>query len=183
MEDYRARILTIEEVTKPNYDGKIQDFLTVKFSIESFKDGGALEDTAGAPVDPGRWIWKDIDVKRMGFKQDGTASISRQFFLAANGIADLNERIPDGDTADLIDREVILSLIVYNKKTTGALANRINAIKPITKRRGQATAKATVPVVSDEYAAAVTRLVNGEDDPSESDVAATKNALSGDVPF
>jgi hypothetical protein len=179
-EDYIAEILSIEEVTKPNFDGKMQDFLNVKFNIESFRDGSALTDMKDNPVENGRWIWKDIDVTRMGFKQDGTASIARQFFLAANGIADLNERIPEGDTDDLLHRKVVLSLIVYNKKTTGALANRITAIKPVSRRgRGQAQPAQPAPdVVSDEYAAAVAALVSDTDEPTEEQIAKTKATLN-----
>lgn len=184
-EDYIAEILTIEETSKPNFDGVVQDFLTVKFDIQSFADGAPLEDIDGNKVDS-RWIWKDLDPTRMGFKQDGTASISRQFFLAANGISDLNAKIPAGDTDDLISRKVILSLIVYNKKMSGAQANRITAIKPISRRRGQAAQADAAPVarakaapaVSDEYAAAVAGLVSLSDNPTPESIAQVKAALA-----
>jgi hypothetical protein len=177
-EDYKARILEIVEASKPDFNGKVVDVFTAKFDILSFKDGGALEDINGDAVDS-RWIWKDIDPARMGFKQDGTASLARQFFLAANGIDDLNEKIPAGNTEDLIGKDVILSLVVYTGKQDGKRKNRIVTIKPIVTRR-RTTAKPVVdaaPVVTDEYAAAVASLVEGTDLPSAEAIAATKATL------
>lgn len=181
-EDYRAKILDITENQKPDFNGKIQDVFTVKFDIQSFKDGGALEDINGEPVDS-RWIWKDVDPKRLGFKQDGTASIARQFFLSANGIDDLNEKIPSGDTDDLIDREVILSLIVYTGKQDGKRKNRLVAIKPVVTRRTRVRSAdmAPAPAVtesSDEYAAAVAALASDEDEPTPAEIAKTKARLA-----
>ena len=104
----------------------------------------------------------------MGFKQDGTASIARQFFLAANGIADLNAKVPSGDTEELVGREVRLSLIVYLGKNDGKQKNRVVAIKPLGGRRGGGSAEIsqsptnTAPAIDPAYAAAVASLVNGD---------------------
>jgi hypothetical protein len=70
----------------------------------------------------------------MGFKKDGTASIARQFFLAANGISDLQSRVPNSNTDDLIGKEVNVSLIVYVGKD-GKQRNRIVTIKALGSRR------------------------------------------------
>jgi hypothetical protein len=164
-EDYRAKILEIKQQAKPNYEGKVIDVFTIKFDILSFADGAPLEDIDGNKVES-RWIWKDVDPTRMGFKQDGTASIARQFFLAANGIADLNSKVPSGDTEELVGREVRLSLIVYLGKNDGKQKNRVVAIKPLGGRRGSApieqAATNTSPAIDPAYAAAVASLVNGE---------------------
>jgi hypothetical protein len=104
----------------------------------------------------------------MGFKQDGTASIARQFFLAANGISDLNSKIPSGDTEELVGREVRLSLIVYLGKNDGKQKNRVVTIKPLAGRRSVGSAEIsqpatnTAPSVDPAYAAAVASLVNGD---------------------
>jgi hypothetical protein len=166
-EDYRAKILEVKQQAKPNFEGKIIDVFTIKFDILSFADGAPIEDIDGNKVES-RWIWKDVDPSRMGFKQDGTASIARQFFLAANGISDLNSKIPSGDTEDLVGREVRLSLIVYLGKNDGKQKNRVVTIKPLGGRRSSATAEIsqsptnTAPSVDPAYAAAVASLVNGD---------------------
>lgn len=195
-EDYKAIVLEANEATKPNFDGVMADVLTVKFDIVSFADGAPLEDTKGVAIEGGRWVWKDIDPKRMGFQQNGTASMARQFFAAVSGQADLTARIEGVDSSTLPGREVILSLVVKPKKD-GTLKNNIIAIKPLGRRRGQAANAAPVQhvaaaEVSPEYAAAVASLVTGEDNPSAETVGQFKGTIekgtrtpqvSDDLPF
>jgi hypothetical protein len=182
-EDYRGKVIEIKQQAKPNFEGKIIDVFTIKFDIVSFADGAPLEDIDGNKVES-RWVWKDVDPTRMGFKQDGTASIARQFFLAANGIADLNAKVPSGDTEDLIGREVRLSLIVYLGKNDGKQKNRVIAIKPLTGRRSgagsaeiQQSPTNTSPAVDPAYAAAVASLVNGTDTATSAQVAEISERL------
>jgi hypothetical protein len=132
-EDYRARIIEIKEAVKPNFEGKPINVFTIKFDILSYADNEPLTDIDGTPVES-RWSWKDVDPTRMGFKKDGTASIARQFFLAANGISDLQSRVPNSNTDDLIGKEVNVSLIVYVGKD-GKQRNRIVTIKALGSRR------------------------------------------------
>ena len=183
-EDYLGKVIEIKQQAKPNFEGKIIDVFTIKFDITAFADGAPLEDIDGNKVDS-RWIWKDVDPTRMGFKQDGTASIARQFFLAANGISDLNSKIPSGDTEDLIGKDVRLSLIVYLGKNDGKQKNRVIAIKPVGGRRGAAVV-GSAPIeqssrpsaaVDPAYAAAVASLVNGTDTASAAQVAEVAERL------
>lgn len=192
-EDY---LLKIEEITptlktdlnEPN--GPKRTFYTVKLSIESFADGNDLEDVEGKTTDEegrplkGKWLWKDVDPERMGFTQAGVASIARQFFLSANGIADMNERIPAGDTQDLIGRYVVGSLIVKKIKDN-TLRNNIVSFKPIGRRRGgraaqpvedapPATSHRPQSSPADEaFLAAVENVTRGE--PTKDDLAAVQS--------
>jgi len=182
-EDYKARVLEIGLSQKKDYNGVDAEFYTVKFGITSFADGAALEDVDGNPVDGERWIWRDIDSRRRGFMQSGVASMFRQFFLSANGISDMTDRIPSGDTDDLIGREVVLSLTVYPGRD-GRQRNKIVAIKPITRRRGTfpppppappAEPPAIEPAeVSDEFAATLASLIEGTDAPTAEQIASAK---------
>lgn len=205
-EDYVLKVLDITENTKNDFNGKPVDVFTVKFAAESFADGAALEDNTGAPVESSPWLWKDIDPLRMGFKTDGTASLARQFFCAINGIADLTQRVPEGDTQDLIGRTVIGTLVVYKKKD-GSFGNKITGFKTPSRRRGTRAAApdegaaAAAPVrrgqsapseefeVDEEYLRAVASLVNDSDDPSDeevdqikADIGAARRPLD-DLPF
>lgn len=153
-EDYLARIAEITPTTRPNFSGVATDFLTVRFEIDSFADGAPLEDLKGLPVEPPRWIWKDVDPKKLGFMTNGTPSISRQFFAAANGINDPEAHIPPFNTDDFLERKVVLSLSVYTSVKDGKQRNKVTAIKTIG-RRGRST---TAPAVDPEYAAAVQDL-------------------------
>lgn len=158
-EDYKATILECAESTGPNFDGEIVDQLKVKFGITAFADGAPLEDVTGEKLEGERWAWKDFEPKRLGFQQNGTPSLARQFFAAAIGLANITDRFPPFDTDDFKGREVILSLIVKNGQN-GQPKNNITAIKPLGRRRGgAATGAKAQAAVSPEYAAAVADLV------------------------
>lgn len=155
-EDYLARIAEIKEVTRPNFNGVATDFLTVRFEIDTFADGVPLEDIKGVVVEPGRYAWKDVDPKKLGFMTNGTPSISRQFFAAANGISDVEAHIPPFKTEDFINRQVILSLSVYTSPKDGKQRNKITAVKALG-RRGRAAATAA-PAIDPAFAAAAADL-------------------------
>lgn len=181
-EDYIAEIIEVAEVSKPNFDGVITDQLTVKFNIESFADGAPLEDIKQVPVEGGRWAWKDFDPKRMGFQQNGTPSLTRQFFAAASGISDVSARIEGVDTVTLVGNRVVLALVVKPNKA-GVLKNNITAIKTLKKRRGAAPSpRVAQATVSPEYARAVAELVNGGD-ASDDETEAVAIALGTNLPF
>ena len=152
-EDYRARVVEIKEAVKPNFEGKPINVFTIKFDILSFADGEPTTDIDGNPVES-RWAWKDVDPTRMGFKKDGTASIARQFFLAANGISDLQARVPNGNTDELIGKEIVASLIVYVGKD-GKQRNRIVSIKALGGRRRPTTGTAEISQAPTNTAPAV----------------------------
>lgn len=187
-EDYLCTVKAVEPVRRKDYNGVERDFLRVEFSVDSFSDGGTLEDVNGNPVDD-RKIWRDIDTTRLGFRKDGTASLSRQFLVFINGISDITARIPDGDTDDFIGKQIIASLIVYTGPTDGKQRNKIVGFKPTGRRRGGSGKTNTMTMdahivssedkkpVDDEYAKAVAALVNDTDDPSPDEVAQVKAEL------
>jgi hypothetical protein len=159
-EDYRVKLLSLEPKLKTTiYNPKEQTWWVLKMEAISFADGAPLEDTDGNPVEPGRWLWLDLDPNRLGFQQNGTASKTRQFLLAANGISDMTSSLPAGDTEDLIGREFIVHVEV-NKN----LKNKVTAFKALGKRRRGATMVEPGPevIIDPAYAAAVERLMNGE---------------------
>lgn len=166
-EQYIAEVIEVEEITRPNFDGKMQDFLKVKFNVESFRDGGALEDINGDPVEGGRWVWKDVDFERVGFKQDGTPSIARQFFMSVMGIADMTAKVPAVTMDDMMNKKVVLTLIVYQKKN-GDQANRITVISPLSqrgRRKAQQETPAQEPAaLPEEMQAAIDGLANMTED-------------------
>lgn len=192
-EDYLLTVLEITPALKNDFNGKQQDVLVFKFSIDSFADGAPLEDVEGNTTDPdgnpliNKWIWKDIDPKRMGFMQNGTASISRQCLLSLNGISDVTERIPDGDTDELVGRQVVGTLVVKPRKD-GGKGNNITAFKPVKRRRGGRGAEQTQPAVEPApappavqrgqspeeaaFAAAVENVMDSDGEPSAEDLAA-----------
>lgn len=178
-EDYLCKILAADSVRKNDYNGVERDFIRVELGVESFADGGALEDIDGITVTD-RKVWRDIDTSRLGFRKDGTASLSRQFLVYANGLTDITERVPDGDTIDLIGKQIIASMIVTTG-TDGKQRNKIVSFKPVARRRRSAPA----PVVEkyddpsdDQYAKAVAALVNDTDDPSDEEVQEVQTKLS-----
>jgi hypothetical protein len=134
-EDYILKVLEIREENKKDYNGNMADVFTIKFGVVSFADGEPLEDTSGIPVTSEPWVWKDVDPTKMGFKMDGTASLGRQFFCAIHGISDLTQRVPDGDTDDLINKTVVATLGVVTGRD-GSPRNRIMAFKTPSRRRG-----------------------------------------------
>lgn len=189
-EDYLLKIEDITTTLKVDLNdpnGPKRTFYTVKFSVESFADGSDLEDVNGKTTDEagqplkGKWLWKDVDPERMGFTQAGVASIARQFFLAANGISDMNERIPSGETQDLIGRYVVGSLIVKKIKDN-SLRNNIVSFKAVGRRRNRAQIieepapaepRRTKPNPADEaFLAAVQNVTQGE--PTPEDLAAVQ---------
>ena len=188
-EDYILSIKDIESIKKPDYNGNVRDFLKVTFSVVSFADGGALEDIDGNST-ADRVLWRDIDLTKLGFMKSGTASMSRQFLIYANGITDIMEKIPTGDTEDLIGRTIIASLIVYTGND-GKQRNKIVAMKPNVQKRRRPSLGEGSPVVSskrdttiveepvtnDEYAKAVASLVNDTDEPTDEEIEQTKAAL------
>jgi hypothetical protein len=155
-EDYVVRVLELDAKTKPDFDGIPREVFVAKMAVVSFADGAPLEDIDGNKVPEADeiWLWKDLDLSRMGFRKDGTASISRQFFLAINGISDMNERIPKGETSELIGKTVIATLIVA-KGRDGNNKNNITGFKtPGRRRRSQ-------PAIDPAYAEALGDLVEG----------------------
>lgn len=181
-EDYVLEVLEITETTKNDFNGKPADVFTVKFGVQKFADGAPLEDTEGNKVTTTPWVWKDIDPSRMGFKTDGTPSLARQFFCAVNGIADATQRVPEGDTEDLIGRTLIGTLTVYKKKD-GNFGNKVTVFKTPSRRRRAAAQAPVEPEQDDEidpsYLKAVASLVNDEDDPSEEVQAEVERKLKG----
>jgi len=181
MEDYLCTVLAADPVRKNDFNGVERDFTRIELAVNTFADGGVLEDVNGNPVDD-RKIWRDIDTSRLGFRKDGTASLSRQFLVYINGISDITERVPDGDTSDLIGKTIIASLIVYTGVTDGKLRNKIVGFKPTvrTRRRpviGEGPPPAKTDEHDDEYARAVASLVNDTDDPTADEVEQTMAAL------
>jgi len=142
-EQYLAEVVELEDITKPNFDGKMQDYLKCKWNITSFRDGSDLEDLDQTLVPDGRWIWRDIDFARVGFMRDGTPSLARQFFLSAIGQSDMTAKIEDISNDDIMGKQMVLTLVVYNKQKDGKQANRVSAISPVrAPRRGGATVDA-----------------------------------------
>ena len=188
-EDYRLKVLSIDTVMRTDMGGKPVEKFTVKFAAVSFADGAPIEDINGNSVDGERWLWRDIDYQKMGFRTDGTASLARQFFLACAGIRDLTQRLPEGNTEDLIGKEIIGTVQVYTGKRDGLPRNSINAFKPIVRRRGEEVVTPVNPqpalplpvepdYVSDEYVAAVAALVEGTDTPDPAAIKKTRKALT-----
>ena len=162
-EQYIAKIIEVEEVTKADYDGNMRDFLKVKFDIQRFRDGTDLEDINGDPVQGGRWIWRDIDFERVTFMRDGTPSLARQFFLSVKGIADMNAKVPNVTEEDMLGTDVVLTIVVYQRRD-GQQGNKISAISPLSRRGRAAVAEQPAaadepPAMSEEFSAAVADLV------------------------
>ena len=150
-EDYILRILEINgPLTKPGWGGKSTTVVTPKFEVVSFADGQPPIDIdeEELPADQPRWLWKDIELGRYGFTTAGIPSLARQFFLAANGIVDINSSIPDGDTDELVGKTVIATVSVYVGRD-GKQKNKIISFKPIGGRR-----RAKAPTVEDLNVAA-----------------------------
>lgn len=179
-EDYRAKILSIDEQMKTSFEGQPMLVYTAKLHVLSFADGAPLEDVNGNPVEDDRYVWRDLNPHARGFTQSGIASFYRQFICAASGISDYSQKLPGGNTDDFIDREIVVSLQVYTGND-GQMRNKVTGFKPINRRRGQSVPSSherPEPAVSDEYAKAVAALVEGVDEPSEQMVADTKRRLS-----
>jgi hypothetical protein len=183
-EDYICTVLAADNVRKNDYNGVERDFIRVELSVDSFADGGALEDIDSNTVTD-RKVWRDIDTSRLGFRKDGTASLSRQFLVFVNGLSDITERVPDGDTKDLIGKKVIASLIVYTGVSDGKQRNKIVGFKPTVRQRrkpasipaNEEDVKTPDKVSDDVYAKAVASLVNDTDDPSDEEISQTMAAL------
>jgi len=174
-EDYKVRLLSLEVKLKASaFDPVAKNWWVLKMAAISFADGAPLEDIDGNPVTDERWLWCDVEPTRLGFQQNGTASKTRQFLLAANGISDMAATLPGGNTDDLINREFVVTVAVTPKQK-----NKVTAFKSLSRRRGQAQVATDTPSGNDEYTARVARLMNGEAD--EADKKSVEDFLNGDA--
>ena len=126
-DDYKLEVVKVEEKSQNKYmSEEMEDVVNVTLEVISFKDGGEVLDSNGAPVGE-KLVFFTIRPKSMGWMRDGTPSKSRAFVAQAIGVG-TDESLSLDSWEDLLGKIVYAEIVEYEKKSGGGKANKISRI-------------------------------------------------------